>query len=95
MDFEDIVYEVENHVATIRINKPEKLNAVSVNSLQEIELAFDMAGKDPSVGVVVLTGTNRFVQEPTSRCKEMVRWGEQVLRLIHLPICKLFVAQSQ
>jgi 2-ketocyclohexanecarboxyl-CoA hydrolase len=57
MDFEDIVYTVENHVATIRINKPEKLNAVSVNSLQEIELAFDMAGKDPSVGVVVLTGT--------------------------------------
>ncbi|MEL0002401.1 MAG: enoyl-CoA hydratase-related protein, partial [Rhodospirillales bacterium] len=57
MDFEDIVYEVENHVATIRINKPEKLNAVSVNSLQEIEMAFDMAGKDPSVGVVVLTGT--------------------------------------
>jgi 2-ketocyclohexanecarboxyl-CoA hydrolase len=57
MDFEDIVYTTENHVATIRINRPEKLNAVSVQSLQEIETAFDMAGKDPSVGVVVLTGT--------------------------------------
>lgn len=56
-DFEDIIYTVEGGVATITINRPDKLNAVTANSLQEIESALDAAGKDPAVGVIVLTGT--------------------------------------
>ncbi len=56
-DFEDILYTNNNGIATIAINRPQKLNSVTAQSLQEIEAAFDMAGKDPSVGVVVLTGT--------------------------------------
>jgi len=56
-DFEDILYTADGGVATITINRPDKLNAVTAQSLQEIESALDAAGKDPSVGVVVLTGT--------------------------------------
>lgn len=56
-DFEDIIYTVDGGVATITINRPSKLNAVTTQSLQEIEAALDDAGKDPSVGVVVLTGS--------------------------------------
>lgn len=55
-DFDDIIYTVERGVATITINRPDKLNAVTAKSLQEIEAALDDAGKDASVGVVVLTG---------------------------------------
>ncbi len=55
-DFTDIGYEKRDGVATITINRPEQLNAVTAHSLQEIEAAFDDAGKDASVGVVVLTG---------------------------------------
>lgn len=55
-DFEDIIYTVESGVATITIDRPEKLNAVTAQTLQEIEAALDDAGKDPTVGVVVLTG---------------------------------------
>ena len=55
-EFEDIIYRVENAVATITINRPHKLNAVTAETLQEIESALDAAGKDPEVGVVVLTG---------------------------------------
>lgn len=56
-DYEDITYTVESGVATITINRPDKLNSVTAQSLQEIEDALDSAGKDPAVGVVVLTGT--------------------------------------
>lgn len=56
MDFKEIVYELDNHVATITINRPEKMNAVTPVGLREIETALDLAGKDRRVGVVVLTG---------------------------------------
>lgn len=54
--FDDILYTVAGSVATITINRPQKLNSVTAHSLREIEVAFDTAGKDPEVGVVVFTG---------------------------------------
>lgn len=56
MQFQDILYDLSGHVATVTINRPEKMNAVTPEALREIELALDMAAKDPRVGVVVLTG---------------------------------------
>lgn len=56
-DFEDILYEVKDGVATITINRPEKLNSVTAITLREIEAALEGAGKDPEVGVIVFTGT--------------------------------------
>jgi 2-ketocyclohexanecarboxyl-CoA hydrolase len=55
-DYRDILYTKTEGIATIAINRPEKLNAVTANSLQEIEAAFHDAGTDPAIGVVVLTG---------------------------------------
>jgi 2-ketocyclohexanecarboxyl-CoA hydrolase len=55
--FSDIIYAVAGHVATVTINRPERMNAVTAETLREIEEAFDRAGKDPEVGVVVFTGS--------------------------------------
>ena len=55
-EFQDILYTIANGVATITINRPQKLNSVTAESLREVEAAFDRAGKDPEVGVVVFTG---------------------------------------
>jgi 2-ketocyclohexanecarboxyl-CoA hydrolase len=54
--FDDILYELKDGVATLTINRPEKLNAVTAHTLQELDQAFEMASGDPAVGVVVLTG---------------------------------------
>lgn len=55
----DILYSTENGVAKIRFNRPQALNAVTFDSLQELAAAFDRAGADAGVKVVILTGEGR------------------------------------
>ncbi len=55
----DILFELDNKVLTITLNKPEKLNPVGdTMSIPAIERLRD-AAKDPAVGCVVLTGAGR------------------------------------
>lgn len=55
MTFEDIVYDKSNGVATIAINRPDVLNAFRGRTVEELIQAFDDAGWDRQVGVIVLT----------------------------------------
>ncbi len=59
MEFRDILYTVEDGVARITLNKPEKLNALSWGSWAEIEHAVTQAEADDEVKVVVFTGAGR------------------------------------
>ena len=54
--FEDILYEVRNHVAWITINRPEKMNAFRGTTCDEIIKALNKAGYDRDVGCIVLAG---------------------------------------
>jgi 2-ketocyclohexanecarboxyl-CoA hydrolase len=56
MEFQDILYTVKDGVATITINRPEKYNAFRGQTCEELIKAFNMAGWDKSIGVIVLTG---------------------------------------
>ena len=47
---------VDAGVALVTIDRPEKLNALTLAMYQELGQAFDDAGRDPAVAVVVLTG---------------------------------------
>lgn len=55
-EFQDILYTVAGGVATIMINRPQKMNSVTAETMRELEVAFDAAGSNPEVGVVVFTG---------------------------------------
>lgn len=55
-NFKDILYDVDDLVATITINRPHVLNAFTQDTLYEIEEAFRMAIDSKDVGVIVLTG---------------------------------------
>jgi enoyl-CoA hydratase/carnithine racemase len=50
-------YAVERRVATVRIDRPEVLNALNRPTLEALRDSFRQASADHSVGVVVLTGT--------------------------------------
>jgi dihydroxynaphthoic acid synthetase len=54
--FDDLLYEVEGGVARITINRPAKLNSFTPHTVRELTNAFNLAGKDDRVGVIVLTG---------------------------------------
>ena len=53
---DEVLFDIDNHVATITLNKPEKLNAISVAMDRVInDLVFRINGDD-SVRAVILTG---------------------------------------
>jgi enoyl-CoA hydratase len=52
--FETITYEVDGAVATITLDRPDQANAQSMRMLEEIDRAFDLAGDDDAVRVVIL-----------------------------------------
>jgi enoyl-CoA hydratase len=57
--FEYLKYEVNNNIATITINRPKALNALSAEVLDELFEAFMAAENDSDVGAVILTGEGR------------------------------------
>lgn len=59
MTYQHLLYSVENRVAIIRFNRPKALNAMIVESMEELGRAFDAAAADPEVKVLVLTGEGR------------------------------------
>ena len=56
MDYQDILYKEINGVATITINRPEKLNAFRGQTCEELIHAFNRAGWKKEIGVIVFTG---------------------------------------
>jgi dihydroxynaphthoic acid synthetase len=56
MDFTEILYEKQDGVARVTINRPQRYNACTPVTVWEMSQAFTDAWVDPAVGVVVLTG---------------------------------------
>ncbi len=59
MQFETVLYEKSGHVATITLNRPEKLNAMSAQLRQDFLAALEEVKRDPDVRVAVTTGAGR------------------------------------
>lgn len=59
MAFAAIRYEVEDGVATVTLNRPDRLNAVNGAMLAELVAAFDQADGDDAVRAVIVTGAGR------------------------------------
>ncbi len=57
-EYEEILYHTSDGIAKITINRPERRNAFTPLTVQEMYDAFTTARDDPSVGVIILTGAN-------------------------------------
>jgi enoyl-CoA hydratase len=57
MNYENILVEQENGLATITINRPDKLNALNKATIQELHDAFKAQDEDTAVKVIIITGT--------------------------------------
>ncbi|MBN2284597.1 MAG: enoyl-CoA hydratase/isomerase family protein [Deltaproteobacteria bacterium] len=59
MDFECIIYEKGDGIATIKLNRPKVLNAMNKQLWVEFQVALKDAGDDPEVKVLIITGEGR------------------------------------
>lgn len=59
MDYEAIIYEVEDNILTITLNRPERLNAFNGQMSSEIHNALDRADADDNVKAIIFTGAGR------------------------------------
>jgi enoyl-CoA hydratase/carnithine racemase len=59
MTYECLLYEVKDGIATLTLNRPERLNALGGTLRQDLHDAVTRAGADPEVRVMVVTGAGK------------------------------------
>ena len=59
MELQDVSYDKSGRIATITLNRPQRLNAISARMPREIKAAVERANRDDEVHVIVLTGQGR------------------------------------
>ena len=59
MPFQEIQYDLKDSIATMTLNRPDKLNALTQGMEEELFQAMKQANEDPDVRVIVLTGAGK------------------------------------
>lgn len=59
MEFANIIYTVDDGIATIQLNRPKALNALNSEINRDIMAAIELVKADPSVRVLILTGSEK------------------------------------
>ncbi len=56
---EDLLVERDGAIATLTLNRPDRLNAISVSMLADLATQLVECDRDPDVRVIILTGAGR------------------------------------
>ena len=59
MAFETLIVDVEDHVCVIKLNRPEALNALNKQLLEELAEALEDSQKNEKVRCIVITGSEK------------------------------------
>src|SRR5713226_9786790 len=59
MNFDEIIYDKKDRVATVTMNRPEKMNAWTPKMGAEMRTAMLDAERDPQIGAIIVTGAGR------------------------------------
>jgi enoyl-CoA hydratase len=92
MAFELLLVDIADRIATVTINRPDKLNALNAAVLDELRAAFDGIAGDAGVGSVIVTGAGRsfvagadigeIAAEPAAALEAFARRGQRLFRRI-------------
>jgi enoyl-CoA hydratase len=91
MTFENLLWEVNDHILTLTINRPAKLNALNQQTMADISSAFNQIYQDVSIRGVIITGAgekafvagadiSEFIGMATSTegASQMIKKGHEV-----------------
>ncbi len=56
MNFKNILFDTKDGIGVLTFNRPEALNALNLEALDEIEHAMDLVARDDTIRVLILTG---------------------------------------
>ena len=59
MEYENLIVEIEDGIATLTINRPQTLNALNTATLKELSRAFQELEENAQVKVIILTGAGK------------------------------------
>lgn len=59
MEYKNLICEIKDNIAFVKINRPKALNALNTETIEELSALFDKLELDDSVYVVVITGEGR------------------------------------
>src|SRR6201995_6193599 len=74
--FETLLYKTDGPVATITLNRPERLNTIVPPMPDEVEAAIALGELDPAVKVIVLRGAGRAFSGGYDFGGGFRHWGE-------------------
>jgi len=60
MKFNTIIYTKEDGIGIITLSRPESMNAINKEFMNELNLVFDEIERDEDVAVVIITGSEKF-----------------------------------
>lgn len=90
MDYNNILLETSNNISKITINRPEKLNALNQETIEEINSAILYSEKDPNVKCIIITGSGNksfiagadikeFAHFDTTQGEDLARKGQELV----------------
>lgn len=90
--YKNINYQVKDSIGTIKINRPEAMNSLNYDTLEELNTAFQEIANDSAVRSIILTGEGKaFVagadiaamsEMSAAEGREMMKKGHQLMNLM-------------
>lgn len=59
MTYENILVETHGSVGVVKLNRPQQLNALNSQTMEELTTAVEAFDRDPQIGAIVITGNER------------------------------------
>ena len=63
MEFKNIIYEKENGISVIKINRPQVLNTLNTDTIIELGSAVDDVEADKDIRAVIITGREELLPQ--------------------------------
>jgi len=81
MEFKNLVVEVENNIAVVTVNRPEKLNALNNETIEELDEVFSQLNENEDVYVIILTGSGEKAFVAGADISELNNLDEQKAKM--------------